>query len=245
MYTFNYSEYEEKRIEELREYIPQNLTNNEKEYVLKVTSYVIFVAGEEIENIEMKDTHKELICEIMSKWLFFKTIDLINGKLPKFYLDSTLQKLSYKLYQKIIDSSEGYKKTDKIKMIIDEQVKEIFTNIINEIPINEEQKKFILSQSYINVARKREEENNKIEDKNFLEFIEHKFKKLFPILIIAYFAVSIMSLFLPFDDKSISISINKMIKLCSTQLIFTIFLCYAGIIYLTNIIEKIIKKIHK
>ena len=99
---FDYQEFSENIAKQARKYIPADLSESDKTYIINIILNHCNLAGEALnqdEEINISADRASIICQFIGEWAFHKAIDLIRSNVPMRLRDEVLEKVSFTAYE--------------------------------------------------------------------------------------------------------------------------------------------------
>ena len=99
---FDYKEFATSMSEQAKQLVPQDLKDEEKEYIVKTLGNFTMLAGEALYNDDSLKLNAEqaiFITQIIAEWSFHKSIDLIHSGISQTYWDSIMQKIAFTIFE--------------------------------------------------------------------------------------------------------------------------------------------------
>ena len=157
-----------------KEYLPKDLTDDDKNYITKNVFDYSFIAGNDIIkrfNNQFDDKQTAIIAQFIGEWAFHKSIDIIRANISTEHRAEILQQVAFAAHQEAIKSFGEEKDEDKIAARIELEVVKAYEISINTLVkagnVTEDKVNEILSQSNINKyvqinINKENQKNNKV-----------------------------------------------------------------------------------
>ena len=169
---FDYEAFADEMYKQSKELIPADFSEKDKKYISTTISNFVKLAGESLNNDkenDFSDEQKVFITQVIAEWTFHKSIDLIRAEIPDKYWDAILQKIAYTIFeiakQAIVKDMSQQLVLDSIEF----HVKKVYKESIEELPVNDEQKRIASEQSNIDKMAFEAKENNKF---NWVDILE-------------------------------------------------------------------------
>ncbi len=134
-------------IKQAHNFIPGDLEDKKAYIIEKVNFYSLF-AEKLLKNINFSEEQKFFIFQIISEWVFHKTIDLYRSKIKEEYIGEILEIIIQHIITILTQSVNQFERQAIIK-IVEKEVEKIYNNVINKLPITEGEKAEALKQSNI------------------------------------------------------------------------------------------------
>ena len=122
-------------IKQAHNFIPGDLEDKKAYIIEKVNFYSLF-AEKLLKNINFSEEQKFFIFQIISEWVFHKTIDLYRSKIKEEYIGEILEIIIQHIITILKQSVNQFERQAIIK-IVEKEVEKIYNNVINKLPITE------------------------------------------------------------------------------------------------------------
>lgn len=216
---FDYKTFAESMKKQSSELIPTEFSKSEADFIKKTVYDFVIICGKylnEEQEYDFTDEQKVFITQLIAEWSFHKSVDLINGKIPQEYWEAILQKIAFTILEVVKQAIKKKLSQDEILMTVEHHIIKCYTDCINKLQLNDEQKKIALEQSSIDTLAQNDE-SNKIDWKAIIKKILH---------VLMLFAVGISSAiiaFAIFPHLPTLITCNgKLISFCITVIFVSI-----------------------
>ena len=216
---FDYKTFAESMKKQSSELIPTEFSKSEAYFIKKTVYDFVIICGKylnEEQEYDFTDEQKVFITQLIAEWSFHKSVDLINGKIPQEYWEAILQKIAFTILEVVKQAIKKELSQDEILMTVEHHIIKCYTDCINKLQLNDEQKKIALEQSSIDTLAQNDE-SNKIDWKAIIKKILH---------VLMLFAVGISSAiiaFAIFPHLPTLITCNgKLISFCITVIFVSI-----------------------
>ena len=146
---FDYKSFAQNLTSQAQKIIPQDLNEEQKQYVIDTLGNFSLVAGKALatdKDLNFNTEQSVYITQIIAEWTFHKTVDVIRSGIPRQYWDSVMQKIAYTVFEvtkeglskglpqeQLLDAVEHHVKKCYAKIIDDLCKKNIITEDIKEI----------------------------------------------------------------------------------------------------------------
>lgn len=188
---FDYKTFAESMKKQSSELIPTEFSKSEADFIKKTVYDFVIICGKylnEEQEYDFTDEQKVFITQLIAEWSFHKSVDLINGKIPQEYWEAILQKIAFTILEVVKQAIKKELSQDEILMTVEHHIIKCYTDCINKLQLNDEQKKIALEQSSIDTLAQNDE-SNKIDWKAIIKKILH---------VLMLFAVGISSAIIAF-----------------------------------------------
>lgn len=219
---FDYKTFAESMKKQSSELIPTEFSKSEADFIKKTVYDFVIICGKylnEEQEYDFTDEQKVFITQLIAEWSFHKSVDLINGKIPQEYWEAILQKIAFTILEVVKQAIKKELSQDEILMTVEHHIIKCYTDCINKLQLNDEQKKIALEQSSIDTLAQNDE-SNKINWKAIIKKILH---------VLMLFAVGISSAIIAFAIfpylPTLITCQGKLIPFCIT-VIFVSILCF-------------------
>jgi len=177
---FDYKGFAQAMSEQAVGLVPQDLDDQQKEYVVKTLGNFTMLAGEALYNdtsLNLTVEQAIFISQIIAEWSFHKSIDLIHSGILPQYWDSIMQKIAFTIFEVAKQAVIRNIPQDQLLQAVEHHVNKVYKQSIEELQekgvIDEETKNKAESQSNIDAMaqqaqaeaqRQQEEEAKKAEE---------------------------------------------------------------------------------
>ena len=166
---FDYKAFAATMVEQAKELVPQELKEQEKEYVIKTLGNFTLLAGEALYNdnqLNLTVDQAVFITQIIAEWSFHKSIDLIHSGILPQYWDGIMQKIAFTIFEVAKQAVIRKIPQDQLLMAVEHHVIKVYNSCIEELQkkgiIDENTKNRAESQSNINaMAQQAQEEQQR------------------------------------------------------------------------------------
>lgn len=221
---FDYKTFAESMKKQSSELIPTEFSKSEADFIKKTVYDFVIICGKylnEEQEYDFTDEQKVFITQLIAEWSFHKSVDLINGKIPQEYWEAILQKIAFTILEVVKQAIKKELSQDEILMTVEHHIIKCYTDCIDKLQLNDEQKKIALEQSSIDTLASNDE-RNKIDWKAIIKKILH---------VLMLFAVGISSAIIAF---AIFTHLPTLIT-CKGKLIpFCITVIFVSILYIAT-----------
>ncbi len=162
---FNYKELAANFSQQAAQFIPADISPQDKKYILTLITQFCMISGESLNkdpNLNFDASQATIVTQFIGEWTLHKSLDLIRGGIPPQLRNPIMQKLAFAIFEEA--------KACLIKKLTDEQVISSVENKVNQIyqseinllsqkgAISQEMAQNALSQSNIDEMAKQENE---------------------------------------------------------------------------------------
>jgi len=151
-------------------YVPADLTEEQKNYVAKKVFEFSLIAGNHLVekfNQQLDDNQARTIIQFIGEWTFHKNIDIIRAKIPQEHWAEILQQVAFAALQVAIQAFIEKQDQTKIAASIELQVTAAYESCINGLAkagvISEEKVKEVIAYSNVDAMAK-EQSGGSIDD---------------------------------------------------------------------------------
>ena len=165
---FDYKEFATLMTEQAKELVPKELTDQQKEYIVKTLGNFTLLAGEALSNdtkLNLTGEQAVFITQVIAEWSFHKSIDLIHSGILPQYWDSIMQKIAFTIYKVAEQAVIRKIPQEQLLQAVEHHVVKVYNTCIEELQkkgiINEEVKNRAESQSNIDAMAKQAQEERR------------------------------------------------------------------------------------
>ena len=162
---FDYKAFAASMSEQAKELVPQDLKDQEKEYIVKTLGNFTLLAGEALFNdtqLNLTAEQAVFITQVIAEWSFHKSIDLIHSGILPQYWDSIMQKIAFTIFEVAKQAVIRKIPQDQLLQAVEHHVIKVYKSSIEELEkkgiIDEEIKNRAESQSNIDAMAKQAQE---------------------------------------------------------------------------------------
>ncbi|MBQ8168748.1 hypothetical protein IJZ97_04955, partial [bacterium] len=133
---FNYQEFAQNLTMQAKDLVPQDFSDDEKQYVVNTLLNFSTLAGEAIYNDTESNFDAEqamMITQIIAEWSFHKSVDLIRSQIPQEFWDSVMQKIAFTIFEIAKQTFKQGMPQDQILQLIEHHVKKTYLDAIAEL----------------------------------------------------------------------------------------------------------------
>jgi len=159
--TLNPQEFAKDLAQQAINYVPADLTEEQKNYVAKKVFEFSLIAGNHLIerfNEQLDDEQAKTIVQFIGEWTFHKNIDVIRSKIPMEHWAEILQQVAFAALQVAIQAFIEKQDQAKIAATIELQVTAAYESCINALAkagvIDQEKVKEIISYSNVDAMAK-------------------------------------------------------------------------------------------
>lgn len=188
---FDYKSFAESMKKQSSKLIPTEFSKEEADFIKKTVYDFVMLCGEYLndeQEYDFTDEQKAFITQLIAELSFYKSVDLINGKIPQEYWEAILQKIAFTILEVLKQAIKKELPQEEILMAVKHHIIKCYTDCIDKLQLNDEQKKIALEQSSIDTLAQNNE-SNKIDWKAIIKKILH---------VLMLFAVGISSAIIAF-----------------------------------------------
>lgn len=163
--------------------VPRDVSQETKDYIANTIDNYLHLAYDALSNdskLSLNENEYIFLLQILTEWVFHKTIDLSRGSVPIEYWDSVLQKIAFTIFE--IEKQAFVKKLEENVLLqtVEVHVKKIYEKELQELFDNKKITKEIyeaaIAESNIDKMVANEREKIKIKHESFKK--DFGFKKL-------------------------------------------------------------------
>lgn len=180
---FDYKGFAQSMAEQAKELVPQDLQENEKEYIVNTLGNFTMLAGEAIyndESLQISADQAIFITQIIAEWSFHKSIDLIHSGIKQIYWDSIMQKIAFTIFEVAKQGIIRSVPQEQLLQAVEHHVIKVYKRCIEDLEkrgvIDENVKEQAESQSNIDAMAKQAAEAKIQEQQAPLEEADNKRK---------------------------------------------------------------------
>ena len=141
---FDYEAFADEMCKQSKELIPVDFSDKEKEYISTTIYNFVKLAGESLNNDkenDFSDEQKVFITQVIAEWTFHKSVDLIRAKIPDTYWNAVMQKIAFTIFEVIKQAILKEIPKEQVLEVIEHHVQKVYKECIEELPIDNKQKK--------------------------------------------------------------------------------------------------------
>ena len=162
---FNFKEFAADLAQQAKAVLPENLSSQEKKYVVNIVNNFCYLAGEALANdktINFDANQASIVTQFIGEWAFHKSVDLIRGKVDPQFRDSILQKIAFTVFEIAKQALLKKLPQDQMINIVEHHVKKVYDGALSELmkkgALSNDQYKVAVKQSNIDDMAKQENE---------------------------------------------------------------------------------------
>ena len=137
---FDYKSFAENLAGQAAELVPQEFSQNDKDYVTNTLLNFATLAGEALyqdqENLGFNADQATMITQIIAEWAFHKSVDLIKSGIPQQFWDPIMQKIAFTIFEIAKQTFKQGLPQDQILQLIEHHVKKTYLDSIAELKNN-------------------------------------------------------------------------------------------------------------
>ena len=100
MTNFDYKAFAESMKEQAQEIVPQEFSEEDKQYLLNTLYNFALMSGEAlVKENKLDENQVQLLIQIIAEWTFNKSCKLIQSQVPQGYWDNILQNIAFTIFQ--------------------------------------------------------------------------------------------------------------------------------------------------
>lgn len=101
MDKFDYKKFAEDMAEQAKALIPKDISEQNKEYIIETLKRITYIAGEALDQSPEKYTteQKYFYTQLVTEWIFHKSVDLGHSDIALEYWDTILQKIAFVAFE--------------------------------------------------------------------------------------------------------------------------------------------------
>ena len=133
---FDYENFANDLAGQAKELVPQDFTEDQKEYVVNTLGNFSLMAGKtlaEDPNLNFDVDTSKTITQIIAEWSFHKSVDVIRSGIPRQYWDGVLQKIAYTIFEISKQAFSQNLPSDQILDLVEHHVKRAYLDAIAEL----------------------------------------------------------------------------------------------------------------
>lgn len=141
---FDYKAFADEMSKQSKELIPADFSEKEKKYISTTICDFVKLAGESLNNDKennFSDEQKVFIAQVIAEWTFHKSVDLIRAKIPDTYWNAVMQKIAFTIFEIIKQALLKDIPKEQILETVEYHVRKVYKECIEELPIDNKQKK--------------------------------------------------------------------------------------------------------
>lgn len=134
--NFDYENFAQNLASQAQELVPQDFTNEQKQYVINTLGNFSLLSGKAIAedpNLNFNEEQAVTITQIIAEWAFHKSVDVIRSGIPQQYWDGILQKIAYTIFEIAKQTFSQGLPHDKILELIEHHVKKSYNEALEEL----------------------------------------------------------------------------------------------------------------
>ena len=108
------------------EVIPKDLYDNDAKFVIDKVYYFCKKTAEELEEQKISNDNKPLLTQLVSEWIFHKSIDLCRAQIDTIYKETILNAIAYQIIYTFKKNLQKKLSLEKNLAFIEEKVQKIY-----------------------------------------------------------------------------------------------------------------------
>lgn len=159
--TLNAQEFAKDLAQQAINYVPADLTDEEKNYVAKKVFEFSLIAGNHLTekfSSQLNDEEARTIVQFIGEWTFHKNIDIVRAKIPQEHWAEILQQVAFEALKIAIQSFIEKQDQAKIAASIELQVTAVYKSCVSNLAkagiINEDRVNEIIAYSNVDSMAK-------------------------------------------------------------------------------------------
>lgn len=143
MTNFDYKAFAENMKEQAQELVPQEFSEEDKQYLLTTLYNFALMSGEVlVKENKLDENQVQLLIQIIAEWTFNKSCNLIQSQVPQGYWDNILQNIAFTIFQvgkEVFERNLEQKEIlDKIEQNVEKCYKDALENLYSKNAISKE-----------------------------------------------------------------------------------------------------------
>lgn len=143
MTKFDYKAFAENMKEQAQELVPQEFSEEDKQYLLTTLYNFTLMSGEAlVKESKLDENQVQLLIQIIAEWTFNKSCNLIQSQVPQGYWDNILQNIAFTIFQvgkEVFERNLEQKEIlDKIEQNVEKCYKDALENLYSKNAIPKE-----------------------------------------------------------------------------------------------------------
>jgi len=137
--NFKPEEFSQNLAKEATEFVPADLTEYQKKYVINKLYQFCVLAGNALNqdtSVSFTVNEANVIVQLIGEWTFHKNIDLIRAKIPEDCWDPILQQVAFAVFETAKQVETDKVERDKALSLIENVVKESYSKSLMELSAN-------------------------------------------------------------------------------------------------------------
>ena len=171
---FDYKSFAQNLASQAQEIIPQDLNEEQKQYVIDTLGNFSLVAGKALatdRDLNFNTEQSVYITQIIAEWTFHKAVDVIRSGIPRRYWDSVMQKIAYTIFEVAKQGFSQNLPQEQILDLVEHHVKKCYTDILEDLHkkniITDEIEEKAQNQSNIDIMAREYQEKKRGKSKIF------------------------------------------------------------------------------
>ena len=161
---FQYEEFAKNLALQAKDFIPQDIDESAKSYIVNIILNYCIVAGESLNNdssLALTAEQAFIICQFIGEWAFHKSIDIIRANVPEQNRDEILQKIAFTIFEVAKKATISNVPLQQMVALVEQQVKITYEHSLKVLQergaIDEQTSQSAMSQSNIDAMAAEEE----------------------------------------------------------------------------------------
>ncbi|OGI18451.1 MAG: hypothetical protein A2287_05550 [Candidatus Melainabacteria bacterium RIFOXYA12_FULL_32_12] len=164
--NFNPQEFGQSLAQQAQQVIPQDLTDEQKQYVVNKVYQFCILAGNALNqdpNINFDANQASIIVQFIGEWTFHKSIDAIRAGVPQDCWDQILQDVAFAIFEKAKNTQSAGIPQDQAISMVEQEVAASYEKSLRELiksgKINEQDLTGVMAHSNIDQMAQSEQNN--------------------------------------------------------------------------------------
>ena len=148
---FDYKEFATSMAQQAQGLVPQDISDEDKLYVVQTLGNFTMMAGEALcndESLNLTPEQAVFITQIIAEWSFHKTIDLVHSGIDRQYWDGIMQKIAFTIFEVAKQAVIRNIPQDQLLQAVEHHVVKVYKQSIEEL-----QQKGIIDEATMNTAQ--------------------------------------------------------------------------------------------
>lgn len=148
---FDYKEFATSMAQQAQGLVPQDISDEDKQYVVQTLGSFTLMAGEALcndDSLNLTPEQAVFITQIIAEWSFHKTIDLVHSGIDRQYWDGIMQKIAFTIFEVAKQAVIRNIPQDQLLQAVEHHVVKVYKQSIEEL-----QQKGIIDEATMNAAQ--------------------------------------------------------------------------------------------
>lgn len=133
---FDHVQFAQNLAQQAAEMVPQEFSDNEKQYVVNTLLNLASMAGEAFSSDPENNFNLDqviMMTQIIAEWSFHKSVDLIRAKIPQEFWDDIMRKIAFTIFEVEKNAFLQGLPQDQILQLVEHHVKKVYLESLADL----------------------------------------------------------------------------------------------------------------